>query len=154
MSDSVPTCPGSRSSFRAEVCVGDSGAGVAACDGDRLLRLHLRGHGAVPKVETVLLSCHSPSRGVLFPGRADGSCPQRSAFPPGMWTGSASRSRCPAPAGGGAGARGTAALRPGLPAQLDFIGRSSRTARPVCGEKAGWGCLCRGGHTRRRVGIG
>lgn len=58
MSDSVPTCPGSWSSFRAEVHVGDSGAGVAACDGDRLLRLHLRGHGVVPKVETVL-SCHS-----------------------------------------------------------------------------------------------
>lgn len=139
----MPPCPESWSSFRAEVHVGDSGARFAGCGGDRRLRLQLRGHGAVPKVEAALPSCQWPSRGALFPGRADGSCPQRSAFLPGLWTGSASRSCCPA----AAGAQGTAALRLGPPAQPGFVGRSSRTARPICGEEAGRGCLCRGGHT-------
>lgn len=75
----LPPCPESQSSFRAEVHVGDSGARFAGCGGDRRLRLQLRGHGAVPKVEAALPSCQWPSRGALFPGRADGSCPQRSA---------------------------------------------------------------------------
>ena len=157
VSDSVllPPCPESWSSFRAEDHVGDSGARFAGCGGNRRLRLQLQGHGAVPKVETALLSCHWPSRGVLFPGRADSSCPQRSAFLPGLWTGSASRSCCPTAAGGGGGARGTAALHPGLPAQPGFVSRSSRKARPICGEEVGWGRLCRatqdGG--RRRVTV-
>lgn len=78
-----------------------------------------------------------------FPWTCRRFLPSAQRFLPGLWTGSASRSCCPA----AAGAQGTAALRLGPPAQPGFVGRSSRTARPICGEEAGRGCLCRGGHT-------
>lgn len=139
----LPPCPESWSSFRAEVHVGDSGPRFAGCGGNRRLRLQLRGHGAVPKVETALLSCHWPSRGVLSL-----DVPALSAVRSCLACG-----RAP-PQGPAAPLRlvvvlvpeGQRPLRLGLPAQPGFVGRSSRKARPICGEEVGRGRLCRGGH--------